>query len=81
MVIHKYPTCLNNALTQISVVYSWFLGAVMALSCQPQLLKSLFVEYSEEAGVYAVRFYKDGLWECVVVDDFVAVEDDEVGAV
>lgn len=59
----------------------FFIGAVSALaSCTAQHLKPierLFVAYSVEHGVYGVLFFKDGGWEWVIVDDWVAVNPDK----
>ena len=50
----------------------WFLDACNMLLAKPWLLTRLFVPTSqEELGRYCVRFWKDGDWKRVVVDNLV----------
>ena len=50
----------------------WFLDACNMLLVKPWLLTRLFVPTSQEdLGRYCVRFWKDGDWKRVVVDDLV----------
>lgn len=51
----------------------WFLCAIAALTEFPELVTDLFPKESRdvnEAGVYRVKFCKNGIWQTVRVDDF-----------
>lgn len=48
----------------------WFLSAVSALSAQKDLLLDVFVsDEHADKGIYSFRFYKNGTWVEVAVDD------------
>ena len=51
---------------------SWFLGALSMLATNPELLSNIFVGYTgacDEFGIYTLRFFKNGKWEHVTVDN------------
>ncbi|CAE8596814.1 unnamed protein product [Polarella glacialis] len=48
----------------------WFLSAVACIAGRKDLLKQLFSYTDEDKGLYVVRFYKNGKFQDVVVDDF-----------
>eukprot|EP00960_Hanusia_phi_P041268 754920-Hanusia_phi.AAC.3 len=52
---------------------SWFVGALALLASRPELVRQLFVGYTspscENCGIYTVRFYKNGKWVNITVDD------------
>jgi len=54
----------------------FFLGAVMALSTRPGMLEQLFCGVDKNAGVYGVRFFKEGDWTYTLIDDRVGVNED-----
>jgi len=48
----------------------YFLSALSVISQEPERLRQLFInDTPNAAGVYGVKFWKNGRWECVVVDD------------
>jgi hypothetical protein len=52
----------------------WFLSSLAALAEHPSLVEALIPPFSREyndAGVYFVRFCKNGLWTTVRVDDYI----------
>ncbi|KAJ1495889.1 hypothetical protein T484DRAFT_1607252, partial [Baffinella frigidus] len=63
---------INGGVVQGALSDSWFLGALAVLATRPEMLRGLFLDYSaacETYGVYTTRFYKDGKWKQVMVDD------------
>ncbi len=57
---------LNGGIVQGALTDCWFLGALAMLAAQPDLVRSLFVDYTaacDEFGIYTLRFYKDGGWK------------------
>eukprot|EP00931_Biecheleriopsis_adriatica_P056631 TRINITY_DN33564_c0_g1_i1.p1 TRINITY_DN33564_c0_g1~~TRINITY_DN33564_c0_g1_i1.p1 ORF type:complete len:1809 (+),score=334.40 TRINITY_DN33564_c0_g1_i1:35-5461(+) len=48
----------------------WFLSAIACMCTRPDLLKKVFIYSDEDKGLYVVRFYKSGVYQDVVVDDF-----------
>jgi hypothetical protein len=48
--------------------------AMQALAMRRNLVKNLFVDYDDELGIYVVRFYKNAMWVCVIVDDYIPVD-------
>jgi hypothetical protein len=51
-------------------MFSWFLSALAVLAQHgPHLLKDLFASAHPEYGFYQLKFYKDGAWQLVTVDD------------
>lgn len=73
----------SNDIVQGAVGDCFFIGAVSALaSCSAQNLKPverLFVFSDIKWGVYGVMFFKNGGWRWVIVDDWVAVCQDDRG--
>ena len=53
---------------------SWFLGAVAAVSTLPHGLEGLFLTADIDAGVYGIKFQKEGDWVFTVVDSLIAVD-------
>ena len=53
----------------------WFLNAVAGLSNSPRLLQSVFVSsrYSSK-GLYTLKFFKDGRWRYLHIDDRIPVD-------
>lgn len=48
----------------------WFLGALAVVAtCTDDFIEHLFVEKNFEKGYYKCRFFKNGKWEIVTVDD------------
>ena len=47
----------------------WLLSAIGMVSTRPDLLSALVAYHDESAGLAALRFFKDGEWRTVVVDD------------
>ena len=47
----------------------WLLGALGIVSTRSDLLERLLAYHDESAGLAALRFYKDGDWRTVCVDD------------
>ena len=62
------PTGFNGALSDC-----WILSALAILAAKtdaPKLLKSLIVSDKYAAqGIYVMRFYKNGQWRTVMIDD------------
>jgi hypothetical protein len=75
----------SNDIVQGAVGDCFFIGAVSALaSCTAQKLnptQRLFVFSDVENGIYGVMWAKNGGWEWVIVDDWVAVSQDGRGNV
>eukprot|EP00667_Euglena_gracilis_P002937 EG_transcript_2942 len=66
----------SNDITQGAVGDCFFVGAVSALASAPSSLKPLerlFVFSDVKWGIYGVCFFKNGEWEWVIVDDWIAV--------
>eukprot|EP01062_Namystynia_karyoxenos_P021354 TRINITY_DN18127_c0_g1_i1.p1 TRINITY_DN18127_c0_g1~~TRINITY_DN18127_c0_g1_i1.p1 ORF type:complete len:1241 (+),score=215.05 TRINITY_DN18127_c0_g1_i1:97-3723(+) len=56
----------------------WFLGALGVVAERPALLRRVFAtEGNSEWGVHCLRFWRDGDWEHVLVDDRFPVDDSE----
>ena len=51
-------------------------GIAAVASARRELLRSVFVAHDVEKGVYGVRLFLNGAWTYVVVDDYVAVDDE-----
>ena len=47
----------------------WLLGAISIVSTRKDLLERLIAYHDESLGLCALRFYKDGEWRTVCVDD------------
>eukprot|EP01088_Endostelium_zonatum_P017261 TRINITY_DN4999_c0_g1_i1.p1 TRINITY_DN4999_c0_g1~~TRINITY_DN4999_c0_g1_i1.p1 ORF type:complete len:273 (-),score=34.19 TRINITY_DN4999_c0_g1_i1:34-852(-) len=47
----------------------WFLGAQAVLATRVDLLAPVFVYASQKYGLYQLRFYKEGQWRIVTIDD------------
>jgi len=55
----------------------FLLSAVAAVaSARPALLRELFVRYDVAKGVYGVRLFLSGAWLYVLVDDYIALDDE-----
>jgi len=53
----------------------YFIGTLGALDARPGALEKLFVTQKvNDKGIYAVRFYIEGKWRVVVVDDYVPMK-------
>lgn len=52
---------------------AYLVEALNAISLRPKLARRLFLAWSVEFSVYAVRLFKNGTWLCVEVDDWVPV--------
>jgi calpain-type cysteine protease DEK1 len=48
----------------------YLLGSIAALSTKPGLIKDLFITYSIQHGIFAVRFSRNGRWTFWIVDDY-----------
>lgn len=56
-------------LRQGEIADGWFLGAAASVATKPDMLRSLFVQWDREQGVFTVRVFKEGKWREVTVDD------------
>lgn len=54
----------------------YFLGALSVIACNKGMLEQLFVAHNVEAGVYAIRFFKEGEWTSVVIDDYIPCDEE-----
>ncbi len=53
----------------------WFLGALaMTAQRQDDLLYPLFMAAHPQLGFYQIRFFIDGQWRVVTIDDFIPVK-------
>lgn len=83
-----YPSCevfvegiAADDIVQGGVGDCFLIGAISATAANdPRTLQRLIVAHNKACGVYGVVFYKDGGWEWVVVDDFVAVNKGRSGS-
>jgi hypothetical protein len=57
---------------QLSTCY--LLGAMSVIACRKNFFESLFLDYSVELGIYALRFFIDGDWYYVIIDDYFPVD-------
>ncbi|KAH3759519.1 calpain-1 catalytic subunit [Pelomyxa schiedti] len=48
---------------------SYFLGAVACAANRPELIKNILVDYQLDIGLFICRFWKNGSWMPVCVDD------------
>ncbi|CAE7526188.1 ADL1 [Symbiodinium natans] len=48
----------------------WFLSAIACLSAHGKLVEKLFTYSDAPKGLYVVRFYKNGVFQDVTIDDF-----------
>jgi hypothetical protein len=70
--LFKDDKTVNGGIVQGGLTDAWFLGALGMLATRPHLLRALFVDYSsacDDFGIYTVRFYKNGQWVKVTVDN------------
>lgn len=47
----------------------WLLSALGVVAVKPAILKHLFVKVDSKRGEYKLRFYREGKWEEVTIDD------------
>ena len=47
----------------------WFLGAISVISTRLELIDHLFAYCAPKKGLYKVRFYTEGYWHVITVDD------------
>lgn len=47
----------------------WFLSALGAIAAIPGLIEKICVAHDVQVGVYAFIFFRDGLWQEVIIDD------------
>jgi len=52
----------------------YMVEALQAIALRPKLAKSLFIRCDCQRGIYVVRTYVNGVWNFVVVDDFIPVD-------
>eukprot|EP00002_Diphylleia_rotans_P030029 TRINITY_DN6149_c0_g1_i6.p1 TRINITY_DN6149_c0_g1~~TRINITY_DN6149_c0_g1_i6.p1 ORF type:complete len:1182 (+),score=204.47 TRINITY_DN6149_c0_g1_i6:110-3655(+) len=71
---------INTSIIQGGLGDGYFLGALAAVATKPDLLARIFVSHSVKLGIYHLRFFKDGEWVDVVVDDLIPHGDDELPA-
>jgi len=58
----------------------FFLSALSIVASHPGLLEQLLVLHDKNVGLYAFRFFIDGEWELVVIDDYIpCIKDEDVG--
>lgn len=77
----KRPVLFKEGCTPGDVIQGglgtcYFLGALSTVSTIKGLLEQLFVAYDIKAGVYATRFFRDGQWQKVIIDDFIPCDAD-----
>lgn len=61
---------MEGDIRQGQIANSWFVSALAILAGRPDLLKELFVPTGQESnGRYCVRFFKEGNWVYVYIDD------------
>lgn len=58
----------------------WFLGSLSCVGTREDLVSQLFVEANVEEGIYVVRFWKEGQWKLVTVDDYLPCRSDGLPA-
>lgn len=72
----------SNDIVQGSIGDCFLIGAIAAMAAAAESLgeldplKRMFVASNQEYGVYGVMLFKNGAWEWVIIDDFVAVNPD-----
>ena len=49
----------------------WLLSAIGMVCTRPDLLSHVLFHSEENVGLHAMRFFKDGGWVTVVVDDLI----------
>ena len=49
----------------------WFLGALAVVATRDDLIRELVVSAHPELGFYQFRFFKNGAWSIVTVDDLI----------
>eukprot|EP00939_MAST-03C_sp_MAST-3C-sp1_P003787 g3787.t1 len=49
----------------------FFLSALSIVATQSGLLEQLLIHHDKSVGIYAFRFFIDGDWELVVIDDYI----------
>mmetsp|Transcript_90420 Transcript_90420/g.165901 ORF Transcript_90420/g.165901 Transcript_90420/m.165901 type:complete len:896 (-) Transcript_90420:166-2853(-) len=60
---------------QGSIGTCFLLGAIGAMACSRESsFEKIFIKYDTEIGVYGVRFFIDGEWTHVIVDDWMPVD-------
>lgn len=73
----------SNDIVQGALGDCFFIGAVSALCCctakDVKPIQRLFVYDNSKWGIYGLVFFKNGAWEWVIVDDYVAVQRDRQG--
>jgi len=62
--------CKPNDIHQGELGDCWFLSAIACLSAHGQLVEKLFTYTDAQKGLYVVRFYKNGVFQDVTVDDY-----------
>eukprot|EP01066_Platyproteum_vivax_P006342 Platyproteum_vivax@DN2139_c0_g1_i1.p1 len=65
---NKRPTYCGR-LVQGRAYNRYLIDAMSLIGMYPHLINHILVTWSEEEGVYGVRFFKDGRWMWVIVDD------------
>eukprot|EP00301_Raphidiophrys_heterophryoidea_P023083 c7072_g1_i2.p1 GENE.c7072_g1_i2~~c7072_g1_i2.p1 ORF type:complete len:543 (-),score=143.84 c7072_g1_i2:864-2492(-) len=55
----------------------YFLAALSAVATKPDLIDSLIVEEHSKQGVYGVKFFQQGKWQTVIIDDLFPCEHNE----
>ena len=62
-----------SGIKQGALADCWFLNALAAISARPELLKRIIVSDQNAAkmGVYTCKFWKDGEWAYVHIDDMI----------
>jgi len=62
--------CHPNDIHQGELGDCWFLSAIACLSAREDKVKALFTYSDPAKGLYIVRFYKNGVFQDVTIDDF-----------
>ena len=64
---------LKNGIEPGSIANKWFLSALAMVSSNMNLIQNLFVHTGQEShGRYCLKFFKEGTWVSVVIDDHFA---------
>jgi len=73
--VHLFLDGFNpNDIHQGELGDCWFLSAIACLSARDKLVDKLFTYHDAAKGLYVVRFYKNGVYQDVTIDDYFPVK-------
>eukprot|EP00659_Diplonema_papillatum_P020629 gene20629-31779_t len=65
------PVFSSGAIAQGQLGDCWFLSALAVVSTRPELIRRIFISQSfSPQGIYCLRFWHNGVWTPVLVDDY-----------